>query len=309
MGKGMNAKKDAGAEKKDTALKDVINKAHHSAVKKAKGYVPEDHVVTIIQNVVAVAQKEKSPVDAAREIGENYKKAGQEYVKAFAGAMVDESLQRANGEAMRNLAGPVFSSQLVRCGEDVGIAIHGYFVGDMDEDELINQLGHSGIIQIGQEILKVVKEDGLPEVAIKVPEISVNIPEVAVTPEMAVMLAAPIIGYLGCMGAYKEMKKALAEQAMAREERLKIEGECSEIIDLIRKYRAEMEEGVAQYLSRHLQIFNDGFAAMDRAILENDTDGFIKGNVEIQAILGYDVQFSNQQEFDALMDSDCAFKL
>ena len=43
--------------------------------------------------------------------------------------------------------------------------------------------------------------------------------------------------------------------------------------------------------------------------MDGDIDGYIKGNTEIQSILGYDVQFTSQDEFDALMDSDDAFKL
>ena len=57
------------------------------------------------------------------------------------------------------------------------------------------------------------------------------------------------------------------------------------------------------------QTFNAGIAAMDRAILDGDAQGFIRGNVTIQEILNYHVQFRNQNEFDALMDGDAAFVL
>ena len=70
-----------------------------------------------------------------------------------------------------------------------------------------------------------------------------------------------------------------------------------------------MEKKVSEYLNLHLDVITDGFAAMDKAIMENDADGYIAGNVEIQKMLGYKVQFTNQQEFDALMDSDEDFML
>ena len=44
-------------------------------------------------------------------------------------------------------------------------------------------------------------------------------------------------------------------------------------------------------------------------IMGNDSDGYIRGNTAIQEILGYKSQFTNQEEFDDLMDSDIAFKL
>ena len=48
---------------------------------------------------------------------------------------------------------------------------------------------------------------------------------------------------------------------------------------------------------------------MNQAIMDGDVDVYIKGNAEIQRILWFDTQFTNQQEFDDLMDSDIAFKL
>ena len=43
---------------------------------------------------------------------------------------------------------------------------------------------------------------------------------------------------------------------------------------------------------------------MNQAIISNDPDGYISGNVQIQQILGAEIQFTNQDEFDSLMDSD-----
>ena len=109
--------------------------------------------------------------------------------------------------------------------------------------------------------------------------------------------------------AYKIVREAQEDLQLAREERIKIEAACNESIELIRQYRAEMEYAVNHYLTERLETFESGFAAMDKAIFENDSDGYIRGNVAIQEILGYKSQFTNQEEFDDLMDSDIAFKL
>jgi len=66
---------------------------------------------------------------------------------------------------------------------------------------------------------------------------------------------------------------------------------------------------VDQYLTQRLTAFDSGFREMDQAILDGDVDGYIRGSVEIQQALGYDVQFTTQEEFDDLMESDFAFKL
>ena len=48
---------------------------------------------------------------------------------------------------------------------------------------------------------------------------------------------------------------------------------------------------------------------MNQTVFSNDVDRFIAGNNIIQNFLGYDVQFRNQEEFDALMLSGDSLKL
>ena len=48
---------------------------------------------------------------------------------------------------------------------------------------------------------------------------------------------------------------------------------------------------------------------MDRAILEQDRDGFIHANAQMQQVLEYEPQFSSQQEFDDLMNDGDSFRL
>ena len=115
--------------------------------------------------------------------------------------------------------------------------------------------------------------------------------------------------YQGLMGAYREYSKALDDLRLARESRMRVEAECQRSIEMIRAYRMEAEQRVSEYMNEHLDAFQSGFAAMDQAILANDPDGYIAGNVQIQQMLGAEIQFTNQEEFDALMDSDDAFKL
>ena len=78
---------------------------------------------------------------------------------------------------------------------------------------------------------------------------------------------------------------------------------------MIRQYRDEMNRAVEKYLGVHLSAFEEGFDSMDRALLEDDINGFLSGNARIQEVLGHGIQFRNQEEFDSLMLSDEAFSL
>ena len=70
-----------------------------------------------------------------------------------------------------------------------------------------------------------------------------------------------------------------------------------------------MKNQVETYMVDHLDTFSHGFDAMDKAILDQDVNGFLRGNVFIQEKLGHIVQFRTQNEFDALMASDESFQL
>ena len=105
------------------------------------------------------------------------------------------------------------------------------------------------------------------------------------------------------------LMSSLEDASIAYEHRKKIEAECERSIQMMKDYRRQMEQAVSKYMTEHTDGIRRGFAAIDQAILEQDVNGFIRGNAEIQKMLKYDIQFTSQEEFDELMDSEDAFKL
>lgn len=118
------------------------------------------------------------------------------------------------------------------------------------------------------------------------------------------------IGFIAAtIGVYKEISESVEEYKTAHEERLKIEEECRNSIEILRDYRDEMEEVVTEYMFDRLSVFGTSLDKMDEALLSDDTDAFIEGNNAIQNKLGGETLFSSQDEFDSLMLSDGDFKL
>ena len=195
---------------------------------------------------------------------------------------------------IKELANQKFSSGLVDSAQQIGIWVIQYMRKEISEEAFISNMTGPGNQKLVKDLLAALRIDE---------KIGVS------SVEEIFKLSYPVMAYTASMAAYKELRKAQKEYEEAQEERILIERACAESISMIRQYREEMERVVSKYLTEHLETFESGFAAMDQAIIEGDVDGYIKGNVEIQKILGYDAQFTNQQEFDALMDSDIAFKL
>ena len=115
--------------------------------------------------------------------------------------------------------------------------------------------------------------------------------------------------YVSYTNVLETLKASLDDLKLAKEERIRIEKECAEQIEKIQDYRNEMGHVLEDYLCNYLNAFEDGFIQMDKAVKENDIDGFISGNNVIQESLNRESQFSNQKELDDLMGSDISFKL
>ena len=107
----------------------------------------------------------------------------------------------------------------------------------------------------------------------------------------------------------KEISNENAEKELLHTKRLLTEAKTARALEILQEYREQLEKRVSEYLAEDITAFLEGFSYMDQGMAENDSDLVIKGNVIIQRVLGREPQFTNQQEFDDLMDSDIALKL
>ena len=231
--------------------------------------------------------KEKAKEEVMKEV----MPYAEYHLKKYATAAVSAGISAIG---IKELATQKFSSELVDSAQQIGIWVSQYMKKEISDKAFISNMTGPGNQKLVKDLLSALKIDE---------KLGMN------SVEEIFKLSYPVMAYTASMAAYKELRKAQEQYEEAQEVRILIEKACAESVAMIRQYREEMERVVSKYLTEHLETFESGFAAMDQAIMDGDVDGYIKGNVEIQKILGYDIQFTNQQEFDDLMDSDIAFKL
>lgn len=256
--------------------------------------LPNIDVGVLINFLVDMFKSDKKErVDIIKKYAETYSKSFLRYGKIFSEDFfpktINEILERTDREEFHTLAENGFADCLVNASEEIiGIVVL-YFRKKISPDEFLVRMSQTGIGEVGVKAMDAFNID----------------PKVFTTdPQVLLKFSGPIIAYQGMMGAYREYCKALDDLRLARESRMRVEAECQRSIEMIRAYRMEAEQRVSEYMNEHLDAFQSGFAAMDQAILANDPDGYIAGNVQIQQMLGAEIQFTNQEEFDALMDSD-----
>ncbi len=258
---------------------------------KTEGNGPRVDVISLIRMIAEVASGNQTPKQAAQAFAKPVWLAATVYARDTAA----ESIERGFfAMELQSLNRDDFAKHLVDESVRVGKIIRQYMIREIDEQEMVKKLGGGEIREMTEKVLSALGIDS----------------KLGLGSMSEVMKLSPLaLAFTASAAAYKELRKALDDRALAERDRIRTEAACRESIALIRQYRQEMERVVDQYLTTHLETFESGFAAMDKALMENDIDGYIKGNAEIQAILGYRTQFANQSEFDQLMDSDDAFRL
>ena len=102
----------------------------------------------------------------------------------------------------------------------------------------------------------------------------------------------------------KEFSNEKKEAQLIHEKLILTEAKTAFVVRELEAYKARLEEQVSSYLAEDIEAFLCGFDYMNRGFTSGDSDLVIKGNVIIQRVLGREPQFTNQAEFDDLMESD-----
>ena len=243
--------------------------------------------VGMIRLVRDVASKRKTVMDALAEIGITSDTVAEK---------IQGVLNNSESGFLNALAGTDFTRDLVGAAQDIGTTLHGFFTGSLSQEECVEALFDRGFEEINN--------------AIKHTLSVIDVPSHVPAPLTKLLDAT---GATFCYEAFEnvvnEVADSLKEARAATRERVLIEQQCAEMLAEMMQAREEIRQLTEQYFKEHYETIEAGFSAIDRAILHDDIDGFIQGNTMLQEMLGYQQQFHNMDEFDALMDSDEAFKL
>lgn len=102
----------------------------------------------------------------------------------------------------------------------------------------------------------------------------------------------------------REASDDAKELQLLHEKRLLTEAKTAFTIEQLEAYKSQLQERLDAYIAEDLEAFMLGFAIMDQGLTQGDSNLVIAGNVVIQNALGRESQFTDQDEFDSLMESD-----
>lgn len=282
---------------------DMARQGNVAAMGEAEDWMPKLEVNELISLVVSVWEekehRQEAAARAAKQLAQKYKKPMEVYLNAFGVFAVKTGLEQQEKLDFSKERTEELARKIVEVAKTLEKTVSDYCHGKIREEDFISSLNQSGVGEIRDSFLRAA---GIDPAEIK-EQIQGSLGE------KATGVSALLVSFYASAAAYKILKESLQDATLMRENRLRIEEECARSVAQMRAYREKMDAAVSDCLYIHAETFNAGIAAMDQAILDGDAQGFIRGNVMIQEILNYHVQFRNQNEFDALMDGDAAFVL
>ena len=107
----------------------------------------------------------------------------------------------------------------------------------------------------------------------------------------------------------REVSNERREAQLIHERMILMEAKASMMYDQLQDFKARLNEKLTSYLVEDIESFLEGFDDINEGLKKNDSNLVIRGNVTIQRMLGKEPQFTSQQEFDDLMESDIALVL
>ena len=102
----------------------------------------------------------------------------------------------------------------------------------------------------------------------------------------------------------REVSNEKKEMQLIHEKRLLSESKAVLFLERLQEFKEQLDLKVSNYLAEDIEGFMSGLAELQQGLSTGDSNLIIQGNVTIQRVLGRKPQFADQEEFDALMESD-----
>lgn len=269
---------------------DILKTSHRAGLEGAKYGAIIGGSISLLTNVFAVAQDKKQLDEAAKDVLlDTGKGVIVGYATAATGAAIKGAMQQSSKETLRALSKTNAATLALNACISLGSSITRYVNDEITEAELLEEVGEKGTGMLSSGMYA-----ALGQLAIPIPFVGA-----AVGGMIGYTLSSMF--YQAALGAAKDADAAKANLARVRE----IEAAAREEID---RQRAALDEFMRKEFPELLQETEQLFAHIEAHDAEN-VDAFAAAINRYAELLGAQLQFKNQMEFDGFMESDEPLRL
>ncbi|MGE8220441.1 MAG: hypothetical protein ACN6OU_11890 [Stenotrophomonas acidaminiphila] len=269
---------------------DILKTSHRAGMEGAKYGAIIGGSISLLTNVFAVAQDKKQFDEAATDVLlDTGKGVIVGYATAATGAALKGAMQQSSKEALRTLSKTNAATLALNVCISLGSSIHRYANNEITEAELLEEVGEKGAGMLSSGMYA-----ALGQLIIPIPFVGA-----AVGGMIGYTLSSMF--YQAALDAGKQADAAKANLARVRE----IEAAACEEIS---RQRTALDEFMRNEFPELLQETEQLFAHVDAHGAEN-VDAFAAAINRYAELLGAQLQFKNQMEFDGFMESDEPLRL
>lgn len=290
---------EARVNPKKFVTKEVFRDAHNAGIEAAKTGLLIGGSISIAQNLYAVVNNKKDLDEAVKDITLSTAKSGLiAYTVGGTGTYLKSIMHSSKNQLIRRLGTTSTPTLMVTGTIEIGKSIKKYACGEIDEKELLEELGEKGV---GMITAGYTASSGTiigATIGSVVPVVGTSLGGIVGG------VIGGILGYNVSGALYKGALDALKAESISYERRIIIEKLAEEAIEENKKYK-EMFIKISnkKLLDRNKKI-KDFFEIFNKGIIENDIDKCIFSINNIGKIFGYDLQFNSMKEFDEFMSDE-----
>ena len=265
--------------------RDIARTSHQAGVEAAGFSAAIGGSISMLQNLFAVAQGNKSIGEATQEVALDTAKAGAlGYGTAFVGSALKGSLQQSGNQTLRTLAGTNAPALAVNICLSLGSSIKRYATGEITESQLLTEVGEKGAGMLSSGMMA-----ALGQLAIPVPFVGAAI--------------GGMIGYTLSSLFYQHALDAARGVETSRQQLARSQAIQGAARDRIAHEQAALNAFVQREIPQLMQETTQLFAVVE-ASATLGADQLALSINQFATLLGARLQFQSLGEFDAFMSSD-----
>ena len=277
--------------------KEVMKDANHAGINAAKSATILSGAISTSQNMYQVLYCNKTIDEAAKDVALTTAKSGVvAYGVGASGTLIKVAMHSSKKEIMRRV-GNTNAPTLIAVGIiEVSNSMKRYGNGEIDEVELLQELGEKGTGMVAAGFggsVGAVVGGALGTI---------------ILPGVGTAFGATVGGFIGSTVGYgmssilyRGALDALEDEKISAERRAIIEQLSEKCVQEISTYRTELTAYAERIGNEKTEKINTLFENIHDSIFENNMNGFFASMNQLGNVFGVELQFNTFEEFDEFM--------
>ncbi|EIN5953638.1 hypothetical protein V9K19_002373 [Vibrio cholerae] len=280
---------DYRLEPEKMTVKDIARTSHKAGLEGAKFGAAIGGSISLVTNLIAASSGDKELSEAAIDVAvDTTVSAGVGYASAFSGSVIKGVMQQSSSEYTRVLSSTALPALAVSVCIACASSISSYASGEIGEVELLQNIGGTASGMLSSSMFSAVGQ-----IVIPVPVLG--------------GLVGGMIGYTLSNLFYQGFLSSMEEAKRSREQLTFIESKCLAARQMAAAYQQQLDSVFSQKILQVTEAKTQLFSVLNQS--DMNVDKLCEEVNSFANLLGQELKFKTQTEFDDFMSSDDTLKL